>query len=123
MNKQRNSESDVPMAERTEQEERDLREALQRLSKDADGMPSLAIERRMARATLNLLKDSGHLLDGNTVVFYQWRQKCDHHLSRCCAVRIDDISEVRGLFQEFFELGAVHGEDTSPGQGEGARQP
>jgi len=89
-------------------EDRKLREALQRLSNDADGMPSLAIERRMARASLNLLQDSHKGLDGNVAIFYQWRQKCDHHLSRSCAVRVDNVNEVLGLFKEFFELGAGH---------------
>lgn len=88
----------------TEAQEQELMQALKRLSNDADGMPSLAIERRMARATLNLLQDGQQITKGNVAVFYQWRQKCDHHLSRSCAVRVDDIAEVTGLFKEFFEL-------------------
>lgn len=92
----------------TDAEWEELRKALQRLANKADRVSPLAVDRRMAGAALELLKDGEHGLDGHVFVFYQWSKKGDQHLSRSCAVRVDDVVEIRGIFKEFFKLGSVH---------------
>ena len=97
----------------THEEWAELEKALKRIANNADGVSAFPIERRMPRSALNLLKDDQHLLDGNTFVFYQWSEKCDKNLSCCCAVRVNDIREIRGFFKEFFEFGSSH-DDVTP---------
>lgn len=81
----------------------ELRAALERLAQNADGVPPLSIERWVVGAFLKAFEGSQHIGHGKQLLFYQRLNKGGEDLGRCCAVRVDDIREVRGALKEFFK--------------------
>ena len=82
----------------------ELRASLKLLAQDAHGVPPLAIHRRAIRGALQGLEDDEHVIHGNEVIFYQWLNEGGKHLSRSCAVRVDDVSEIVRLLKGFFKV-------------------
>ena len=82
----------------------ELRASLKLLAQDAHGVPPLAVHRRAIRGALQGLEDGENLTQGNEVIFYQWLNEGGKHLSRSCAVRVDDVSEIVRLLEGFFKV-------------------
>lgn len=90
----------------TKTEEQRLRKALERISKRGDKMATLRSERRGTVLFFQLLQDLESHCSGHLCLFHQYSEKAGQDFGRSLAMRVDDVGEVVGLFEKFFELGA-----------------
>lgn len=94
-----------------------LSRALNRLANDRHQVAPLMVEGKVARGCLELLQQAQCRNLGKLAVFYQLDQQGGNDLARGCAVRVDDIREMRGLLEQFFEIGArAHIESPKTGE-------
>lgn len=83
-----------------------LSRALNRLANNRHQVAPLMVEGKVARGCLDLLQQAQGSSLGKLAVFYQLDKQGGDDLARGCAVRVDDIREMRGLLEQFFEIGA-----------------
>lgn len=85
-------------------EEKKLREALERIAQRGKKMSAFRSERRGTVLFFQLLQDLESHCSGHLCLFHQYSEKAGQDVGRSLAVRVDDVGEVVGLFEKFFEL-------------------